>query len=104
MECAVYGAAGSATAGANPRRPAEPRFPDVVFFKGRGYMLRSDLDRYKSELQAFALGVAPVAPLRINPDPLVPLKAVSAELGVGRRTIGRRIAESQRVAGEPQAA
>jgi hypothetical protein len=72
-----------------------PRFPDVYSFKGRGYVLRSALNRYKAELQAFALGVAPVEPPRVDPDPFVPLKAVSAELGINRRAIGRRIFESR---------
>ena len=73
----------------------EPRFPKVHFIKCRGYVLRSALNQYKQELQAFALGIAPVAPPTIDPDPLVPLMSVAAELGVGRRTIGRRIVESQ---------
>jgi hypothetical protein len=76
----------------------EPRFPDVIWQKGRGYVLRSALNRYKSQLQAQALGLAPVEPWPIDPDPLVPLKQVSAELGVGRRTIGRRIAETAQAA------
>lgn len=67
----------------------EPRFPEVHFLKGRGYLLRSALNQYKAELQAFSLGVAPppAAPA-IEPDPLVPLMKVATELGVGRRTIG----------------
>jgi hypothetical protein len=107
MESVAYETAGPArpvAAGARagrPRLPAEPIFPNVVWLKGRGYVVRSDLDEYKAELQAFALGVAPIKPPRIEPDPLVPLKAVSAELGVGRRTIGRRIVEAQAAAREP---
>ncbi len=69
--------------------------PEVHFFKGRGYVLRSALNQYKVELQAFSLGVAPVATPAPDPDPFVPLKQVAAELGIGRRTIGRRIAESR---------
>jgi hypothetical protein len=76
------------------RRP-EPRFPQVHFLKGRGYVLRSALAKYKAELQAFALGVAPVPAPPVDPDVWVPLMRVASELGVGRRTIGRRIAESQ---------
>ena len=82
-----------------PTRPephAIPRFPSVIWIKGRGYIQRSTLDGYKAELQALALGVPPVYPPSANPDPLVPLKQVCVELGVGRRTIGRRIAESKR--------
>ena len=77
------------------RARAEPVFPPVISFKNRGYIHRSDLDRYKAELTAFALGVAPVEPARADPDCLIPLKQVAAELGVGRRTIGRRITESR---------
>jgi hypothetical protein len=67
-----------------------------ILAKGRGYIHRSTLDAYKAELQGFALGVPPVYQPPIKPDPLVPLKQVCVELGVGRRTIGRCIAESKR--------
>jgi hypothetical protein len=85
----------------SPARPAQPIFPPIVWQKTRGYMPRSDLNRYKAELQAASLGVAPVYPPAPVPDPLVPLKAVCAELGVGRRT-GRRVRESQITAAEPK--
>jgi hypothetical protein len=85
----------SPTAELHRTRETGPHFPNVTWLKNRGYVLRSDLDRYKAELQASALGVAPVYPPRLDPDPFIPLKSVSAELGVGRRTIGRRIAESR---------
>jgi hypothetical protein len=73
----------------------QPRFPVVVKNNGRGYLFRSHLDRYKAELLAQALGVKPVYPPPLQPDPLVPLPAAADELGVTRRTVGRRIAESQ---------
>jgi hypothetical protein len=38
----------------------QPRFPAVVWQKGRGYIFRSAANKYKAELQALALGVAPV--------------------------------------------
>jgi hypothetical protein len=95
MLCSQSLDASPTAASHRPREIALPRFPNVTWLKGRGYVLRSDLDRYKAELQASALGVAPVYPPRLSPDPFVPLKAVGAELGVGRRTIGRRIAEAQ---------
>jgi hypothetical protein len=79
-------------------RGALPRFPLVIWQKNRGYVPRSDLDTYKAALAAYALGVKPVQPVKIEPDPLVPLKQVAAELGVGRRTIGRRIAEAEAAA------
>jgi hypothetical protein len=77
------------------RRLEEPRLPRVTFFKGRGYLLRSQLDLYKAQVQAFALGVGPPEPKVIDPDPFVPLKQACSELGVGRRTIGRRIQEAE---------
>ena len=82
-----------------PTRPephAIPRFPSVIWIKQRGYIQRSALDAYTAELRAFALGVPPVYQPPIKPDLLVPLKQVCVELGVGRRTIGRRIADAKR--------
>jgi hypothetical protein len=81
-------------------RGTAPLFPTVVWMNGRGFVPRSDLDWYKAQLLAFAQGVAPVEPPRVDPDPFIPLKAVGAELGIGRRTVGRRIAESQAASGE----
>ena len=87
------------------RRLEPPKFPPVTFFKGRGYVLRSDLDVYKASLQAFALGVSPPeSKPAIAPDPFVPLKAVCAELGVGRRTVGRRIKEAAETVSASEAA
>jgi hypothetical protein len=85
-------------------RLGPPQFPPVTFFKGRGYVLRSHFNQYKSALQAFALGVSPPEPKIVEPDPFVPLKQVCAELGVGRRTIGRRIKEAELSVSEPEAA
>jgi len=77
------------------RATEPPRFPPVTKVKGRGYVLRSKVNRYKAELQAYALGIQPLEVPLPDPDCFVPLKDVAAELGVGRRTIGRRIVESQ---------
>jgi len=88
----------------SPRVPEAPKLPPVTFFKGRGYLLRSQLDQYKAALQAFALGVSLPEPRAVYPDPFVPLKQVCAELGVGRRTIGRRIKEAETSASETEAA
>jgi hypothetical protein len=86
------------------RRLEPPKLPPVTFFKGRGYVLRSDLNAYKCELMAASLGVAPVYPPDPDPDPFVPLKQVCVELGVGRRTVGRRIKEAEASVSEPEAA
>jgi hypothetical protein len=81
--------------GNGPRAPTHTRFCTITWVNGRGYVLRSELNRYKADLMAAVLSVAPRYLAAPDPDPLVPLKAVAAELGVGRRTIGRRIAESR---------
>jgi hypothetical protein len=73
----------------------KPNFPPVGTINGRGYVGRFALEDHKAELMAFALGVAPVPPPREGPDTLVPLKIAAAELGVCRRTLGRRIKASQ---------
>ena len=75
-----------------------PPFPPITWINGRGYMPRSVLERHKADLIACAQGIAPVEPAPISPDPLVPLRQICVELGVGRRTIGRRIAEAQKAA------
>ncbi len=89
---------------ATPARPAngprrvelvKPRFPKVVTIKGRHYNPRSELERYKAELVAEALGVAPVYPPPPAVDSLVPSKIGAEEMGVGRRTYGRRMKEAK---------
>jgi hypothetical protein len=82
----------------------QPRLPDIIWQRHRGYMLRSGLNRYEAELKAASLGVPPVLPPPIEPDPLVPLKQVAAELGFGRRTLGRRIHEARKAAEQAQTA
>jgi hypothetical protein len=75
-------------------------FSTVVWVKGRGYVPRSKLEKYKAFLIAHAQGVAPVEQPAPYPDPLVPLKQVGEELGIGRRTVGRRISEARKAASE----
>jgi hypothetical protein len=82
----------------------QPPFPDVTWQKNRGYIRQSALDIYRAELVAASLGVEPVMPPTPNPDPLIPLKQVAANLGYGRRTLGRRIVESRRAAEQAIAA
>jgi hypothetical protein len=98
ISCETQGTAGLA------RRPEPPKLPPVTFFKGRGYVLRSALNAYKRELVAASLGAPPVYLPDPDPDPFVPLKQVCVELGVGRRTIGRRIKEASASVSEPAAA
>ena len=74
----------------------EPAFPMVVTIRGRNFVWRSHFEHYKKLLTRHALGSSqdPPPPPQIEGDVLVPLKVVSAELGTGRRTIGRRMKES----------
>jgi hypothetical protein len=70
---------------------------------GRWYVTRNDLNRYKAELLASALGAAPAYAPADDHNPLIPLKQVAVELGVGRRTIGTRMAEVARAAAAAKA-
>jgi hypothetical protein len=77
--------------------PKTPAFPAVVTINGRGFITRLALEIYKSELIAASLGgdPKPVSLAPIEATSLVPLKVVAAELGTGRRSVGRRIAASR---------
>jgi hypothetical protein len=76
---------------------AELAFPPVISVNGRNYLWRYDLEVYKAELVRHALGGQSVMapPSRPGHDVLVPLKIAALELGVGRRTIGRRMKAAQ---------
>jgi hypothetical protein len=78
-------------------RTEPPPFPPVIYLNQRGYNWRSHLEHYKTQLVRHALGGQPEPlPLtRPEQDALVPLKITGFELGVGRRTIGRMIAENK---------
>ena len=84
----------SETSGA-PRgsKPNEPRFPLPTKIKERKYFPRSALDEFKRKVQAVALGAEPPAAPRVEPDALVPMKAVAAEFGVSTRTVDRWVSE-----------
>jgi hypothetical protein len=80
---------------AEPHVPATSKFPAVIWQNGRGYILRGDLEAYKAQLILTASGGrGPIELTRSEYDTLVPLKRAAAELGYGRRTLGRRIAKS----------
>jgi hypothetical protein len=81
-----------------------PPFPAVVHINGRGYIWRSELEAYKAALVRYALGGQPEPPPKPRPegDSLVPLRVVSGELGICRRSVGRRIAESQTASGSSE--
>jgi hypothetical protein len=77
-------------------RKGAPAFCNVIIVNRRGYVLRTHLEAYKAALICSAPGgIEPLKRTRSEIDVLVPLKVAAAELGVGRRTIGRRIAESR---------
>jgi hypothetical protein len=78
----------------------EPAFPPVITINGRNYIQRRALEQYKAELVRHSLGgrSAPPPPPPPEHDALVPFKVVSQELGVGRRTIGRWLKDSQNAA------
>jgi hypothetical protein len=78
----------------------EPEFPPVITLNGPNYIWRSALEDYKARLTRHALGSrSPLPPpSSTESDILVPFKVVSDELGVGRRTIGRRLKDSQNAA------
>jgi hypothetical protein len=78
---------------------AKPIFPHVIWMGGRGYVLRSGVDRFKAELMAESLGTPPTYPPIPDPNPLIPLPRIAEELGVHRRTVGRFIRESGRGVG-----
>ena len=64
------------------------QFCKPVDQNGRLYFFRSDVERYKRELANL-----PVMAFE-GVDTLVPAAQLALELGVGRRTIGRRIREA----------
>jgi hypothetical protein len=72
-----------------------------VRIRGRLYFKRSDIDRYKAALVAHALGTAAAERPIPDVDPLVSARNVGDEFGVGRRTIGRRLKDAQRIADRP---
>lgn len=76
-------------------------FPPVIEIQGRKFVTRSQLEFYKKRVLARAMG-AP-APTYEAPtiETFVPLPQAATELGVSRRTIGRRMATR---APEPAAA
>ena len=73
-----------------------PKYPAVLDVNGRLYNWRSQIEHYKEQLARHALGLAPLPLPTTRPegDVLVPVKISASELGVGRRTLGRRIKEA----------
>jgi hypothetical protein len=72
-----------------------PKFPQEITINHRAFYLRSEIDDYKAQLLAAAQGVAPIYPPHAVPDNLVPRKQFAAEMGIGTRTICRRVVEAR---------
>ena len=64
-------------------------FPAPRAINGRLFFVRSEVEVYKHDLA----GLPP--PPRAAVIELVPAKAVAAELGITRRTLGRRVADRE---------
>jgi hypothetical protein len=73
-----------------------PKYPPPLNVNGRLYNWHSHIEWYKEALVAHALGQdpPPMPTTRPEGDSLIPVKTTAAQLGVGRRTIGRRIKEA----------
>jgi len=70
----------------------EPDFPLPIRMRGRLFWRRSELEQYKRNLMAAAVGGV-VTNLPVDQiETFVPAEQVAREFGFGRRTLGRRIA------------
>ncbi len=72
----------------------DPGFPLPIRLRGRLFWRRTELEQYKRNLMASAVGGA-FAAHDSNHDQIetfVPAEQVAREFGFGRRTLGRRIA------------
>ena len=78
---------------------SNPSFPRPTRINGRVYFGRYEFDQYKYAV--LGLGKPPSTS---GPDELVPAAQAAKELGVGRRTLGRRIAEFSEFDGSGPAA
>ncbi len=73
-------------------------FPPTLELNGRKFCARSQLEHLKQTLIAQAMGATPPEYAAPAVEEFVPLAQVAKELGVSRRTIGRRIAIPKPVA------
>ena len=73
----------------------KPEIPAPFEMNGRLYFKRSELEAYKKAVFAWATGGQLAPPAESNPpvEEFVSAQQAARELGVGRRTIGRRIVE-----------
>lgn len=69
----------------------QPPFPKPRRYNDRKFYSQAEVDHFKAQLQAQALGLSsPVEPAaRVGPDTLVPHKVVAAQFGISTRTLDR---------------
>jgi hypothetical protein len=72
----------------------KPEFPAPVKIRGRLYWARGRIEDYKRR----CLGLPPLNDDGPAATELVSAKQLSKEIGVGRRTIGRRVFETETAA------
>jgi hypothetical protein len=72
----------------------DPNFPAPIRKNGRLYWLRSEIEKYKADLICAARNIPPqtIEPRAV--EEFVPSDIVAVELGVSRRTLGRRFGEA----------
>jgi hypothetical protein len=78
----------------------QPQYPPVINYNGRLYQFESHLEWFLLAVEACSLGQdwPPLPTKRPIGDKLVPIREAAARLGVGRRTVGRRIKEAEAAA------
>ncbi|WP_018408516.1 hypothetical protein [Methylocystis rosea] len=70
-----------------------PEFPKPIEFNGRKVFARSQVEYYKREIIAASVGGTLPAYEPPEVEEFVPARVVAQEIGFGRRTLGRRMAE-----------
>jgi hypothetical protein len=83
----------------NTRKPIPvdlPTFPPTINIAGRIYVRESQLVWLMAAYEAVSLGRGPPPPPPPpKDDRFVPVKTAADQLGIGRRTAGRRIKEAE---------
>jgi hypothetical protein len=78
----------------------QPQYPPVVSYNGRLYQFESQIEWFLAAVEACSRGQdwPPLPTKRPIGDKLVPIREAAARLGVGRRTVGRRIKDAEAAA------
>lgn len=77
-----------------------PEFPPTFEMGGRKFCARSMVEHHKRTIVALAMSAAPPEYEEPDVEEFVPVTQVAKELGVSRRTIGRRMANPRNENGE----